>query len=409
MGAIYTLGISTGTVIRNNLIHEIWGHEQSGSGGIYPDEGTSGVLVENNVVAGTIYGGFSIHYGRDITARNNIFALSRDRQISRGRADMKTTFSFERNIVLYDGGELMGGSGAITSSGSNVYWCTSAPVRFPDGATLAQWQAQGYERDSVVADPLFADPRRLDFRLKPGSPALKLGFQPIDTRACGLYGPKAWTSLPRAVKRPAFAYPAKPAPRPLLLNEGFEQQDPGTSADQAVTWGEAGEARVRVTDEAAASGRQSLKFADAAGLDYPFNPHIWYVPNLEQGLVALDFDVRLESGAVACVEWRDAASPYNVGPSIVIDGSGELTAAGRAITRLSPGTWSHVRMVAGLGARAAATWRLEVRPAGGSAQVVEGLPCGRGFKKLQWLGFVSNATTAAVYYVDNVQLQTLKR
>jgi hypothetical protein len=37
----------------------------------------------------------------------------------------------------------------------------------------------------VIADPLFVDPLNYDFRLRPESPAFKLGFQPIDTSAVG--------------------------------------------------------------------------------------------------------------------------------------------------------------------------------------------------------------------------------
>ncbi len=38
----------------------------------------------------------------------------------------------------------------------------------------------GYDEHTVFADPMFVDPERGDYRLKPESPALKLGFQPID-------------------------------------------------------------------------------------------------------------------------------------------------------------------------------------------------------------------------------------
>ena len=38
---------------------------------------------------------------------------------------------------------------------------------------------------SVVADPLFVDPNSDDFRLKPDSPALKLGFHRIDQSKIG--------------------------------------------------------------------------------------------------------------------------------------------------------------------------------------------------------------------------------
>ena len=41
------------------------------------------------------------------------------------------------------------------------------------------------DAESVVADPLFVDPENGDFTLKPESPALKLGFRPIDVSIVG--------------------------------------------------------------------------------------------------------------------------------------------------------------------------------------------------------------------------------
>lgn len=37
----------------------------------------------------------------------------------------------------------------------------------------------------MIADPLFANPGSYDFRLRPGSPALKLGFHEIDMKNVG--------------------------------------------------------------------------------------------------------------------------------------------------------------------------------------------------------------------------------
>jgi hypothetical protein len=51
----------------------------------------------------------------------------------------------------------------------------------------AWWQARGQDRHSLVADPLFVDPKKDDYRLKPGSPAFKLGFQPIPVEKIGPY------------------------------------------------------------------------------------------------------------------------------------------------------------------------------------------------------------------------------
>jgi hypothetical protein len=49
-----------------------------------------------------------------------------------------------------------------------------------------QWQEKrGQDKHSLIADPLLADPEHGDFSLKPDSPALKLGFQPIDLSRVG--------------------------------------------------------------------------------------------------------------------------------------------------------------------------------------------------------------------------------
>lgn len=48
--------------------------------------------------------------------------------------------------------------------------------------TIEKWQERGFDQHSVVADPMFVDPEHGDYRVKAGSPALKLGFQnfPMD-------------------------------------------------------------------------------------------------------------------------------------------------------------------------------------------------------------------------------------
>ncbi len=49
----------------------------------------------------------------------------------------------------------------------------------------AEWQARGQDKHSVVADPMFVDIDKDDFRLRPGSPAFKLGWKPIPVEKIG--------------------------------------------------------------------------------------------------------------------------------------------------------------------------------------------------------------------------------
>jgi parallel beta-helix repeat protein len=49
------------------------------------------------------------------------------------------------------------------------------------------WQAAGEDQHSLVADPRFVDPANDDYRLRPDSPAWKLGFQPIPVERIGPY------------------------------------------------------------------------------------------------------------------------------------------------------------------------------------------------------------------------------
>lgn len=51
---------------------------------------------------------------------------------------------------------------------------------------LGEWQRQDFDTNSVVEDPLFVDPEHDDYRLRPESPALKLGFLPIDVSQIGI-------------------------------------------------------------------------------------------------------------------------------------------------------------------------------------------------------------------------------
>ncbi len=207
MGGIYTLGVSPGTVIRNNMIHDIDANHYGGWG-IYHDEGSSHLLVENNVVYNTKFAPFNIHYAKEIMVRNNIFALGRLQQLSRGRMEQHKSVYFENNIVYWKEGVLLDknwkdhnytfyfhpknkkGNREVNSTFEmdyNLYYNPKLPVDSIDfnGNNFKDWQKRGKDHHSIYADPLFVDPENYDFKLKLGSPAFDLGFENIATDLIG--------------------------------------------------------------------------------------------------------------------------------------------------------------------------------------------------------------------------------
>ena len=77
-------------------------------------------------------------------------------------------------------------SGALTPEvirvDRNVYFCPGVTEYKPGYSykTFAEWQQAGFDVNSVLADPLFVNAAQDDYRLKPESPALKLGFERAD-------------------------------------------------------------------------------------------------------------------------------------------------------------------------------------------------------------------------------------
>jgi hypothetical protein len=407
MGGIYTLGLSPGTVIRHNSFHDIDSFDYGGWG-IYFDEGSAGIVAENNLVDRTKTGGFHQHYGKENTVRNNLFAFARIGQLQRSRDEAHLGFTFERNLVYWDEGPLLHGNWnnrAGFALNRNLYWCaTGEPVSFA-GQNLEQWQASGQDRDSLVADPRFADPAKGDFRLAEGSPAAKVGFEPFPLTGFGRQTP-ASPEVARAFPR-AFP-PPPPPPPPTPIEEDFEVPDVGsrcpgaqTHEDEAVT-----EATARVTDEQAAGGKHSLKLSDRPGQKYPWNPHFFYDPSFAGGTAEGRFDARFEGGATFFHEWRDNNAPYRVGPTLRVRPDGTLVSGDRELMKLPLHTWLRFEIAWGMTPELAGRFTLRVSQLGASPlpATFADLPCNPGCKTLRWFGFCSEGDDTGAICIDNIVL-----
>ncbi len=411
MGGIYTLGVSPGTVLRGNVIHDVFAYSYGGWG-LYTDEGSTGILLEKNVVWDTKSGGFHQHYGKENVLRHNILAFSREPQIIRSREEAHLSFTLEQNIILTDNGLPLGGN---WSNGNfrldrNLYWDAAGAELVFAGRDWDEWRETGQDRASVVADPQFADAASRDFRLRPGSPAFALGIEPLGELAqAGLYGDAEWVRRPLAVQHravdPAMRPPNRPAAPPDRIEDDFEDTPAGEPARGARTSGEEKGAAIRVSEETAASGKRSLKFLDAPGLPHPWQPHLVYTVGWRRGTAYGRFDLRLEPGAILWHEWRDNANPYTVGPSVRFLGDGRVRAGDRDLTRIPLSTWCRVEIRAPLG-KGAGTYDLTITVPGRAPETFPALPCGSAaWRSLDWLGFVSEATETTVFYVDSLQFR----
>ena len=182
---------------------------------IYFDNGPSDVLVYGNITARNTIGGIMLsHYAVNVTIENNIFVDSDQSQAYLMLYGRTSNVRFRNNIFCYSKPDAdymrihvspeVDPPDAVSEHDYNLY----AP---PPGAqptfsglpgeatirtgmvtnedidtSLEAWKSMGFDANSIIADPGFVDPANDNYDLKPDSPALKQGFQPIDASRIGL-------------------------------------------------------------------------------------------------------------------------------------------------------------------------------------------------------------------------------
>jgi len=426
MGGIYTLGPSEGTTIRNNIFHDIYAYSYGGWG-LYTDEGSTGILVENNLVYGTKTGSFHQHYGRENVLRNNILVNSREHQLQVTRVEDHLSFTFENNIVYWTNhSPALAGPWEQNRqlTRSNLYWNVgNTQVLFTDKSlsawqnttvpapatnnsnTLPAWANQKREQDSSVADPLFVNVAKRDFRLKQTSPALKLGFKPIDYAKAGVYGDRVW--IAKANQATYRQLEIAPPPPPSSIRRNFESDTAGQPPDGPELYVDNQGDSILVTDETAASGKHSVRFTDAPGLSEIWKPHLAERARFTQGQVQNHFSLRLEPGDDLTFEWRDwSMAKYETGPQLFIR-DGKLHVGSRALLDLPTAQWIRFEITAALDQASTQKWLLKVTLSGQPPREFKDLAfTSLKFKTLTWLGFTSNANSQTVFYLDDFEVFT---
>ncbi len=206
MGGVYLLGKQPGTVVRNNLIHDIKS-KNYGGWALYPDEGTSYVVLENNVCYNASDSLFHQHYGTMNVVRNNIFAFGGKYPVMYSNREPHIGILLERNIIIAKDqpafcigyspenkiGNLTENDPGILQeivSTNNIIFdiekeVTAVATKNKRYSLKETQRIFGIDTDSIEADPRFYDFKKLNFALKENSPAYKTGFKDIDISDVG--------------------------------------------------------------------------------------------------------------------------------------------------------------------------------------------------------------------------------
>ena len=194
--------------IDHNRLHDMTynGYPGYPAAAVYLDlDGMYNCAVTNNVIY-NIAGKYGVHVrGANHIIRNNIITFegpdllspfvlapgSRPAYVAvKGPPIRNHQYTYENNIVWSSLPSIYHVIGkpeedTFKRVDNNVYYSPKGNYSFGK-MSLDQWRQRGLDAHTQLTDPLFVDRVGHDYRLKPQSPALALGFQPIDTSQIGL-------------------------------------------------------------------------------------------------------------------------------------------------------------------------------------------------------------------------------
>tara|TARA_R110002096_G_scaffold48836_1_gene129198 strand:- start:1574 stop:4261 length:2688 start_codon:yes stop_codon:yes gene_type:complete len=439
MGGFYNLGNAPGTVIRGNHVHHVASYRYGGWG-LYTDEGSGDVLMENNLVHDTSEAGFHQHYGYANRIRNNIFAFGEEAQVQRSQNEGRLNFVYENNIVVWDPESplLDGGEGnwkfhETRERGEpkdsvifrrNLYWPTDGKV--PEyltekDFTWEEWRKMGRDAGSLFADPLFENLDARDFRLKPESPAAKIGFQSWDLESAGVRrdGPdgNAWRQLAASGHDyPTWEAEAKPWPAPPYQIElqTFERVGLGGLGIRGGKWTSHGKGEtIGVTEEVSSPlplagqpgtvSKRSLEVRDAPGLERSYEPVLDVNPPWETGRITGRFDIMAREGADWFFEIRGKGGEFAAGPYLRWQNGklGANNAYSTALADLPPGEWIRVEIAA---TTASGKWSVNLTREDGSTLEFPDLTCKPTWDNAGYLLWSAIGTTETSFFIDNLTL-----
>ncbi len=168
-----------------------------GNYGIDMDDGSANYHVYNNLCIGI---GVQNRDGSHRVVENNII-INANESVSYHVGHVNNHDRFVRNIVVvsskYDNFNDHKGfmyqmlyppdkEPWVSQLDYNLLYNDTPSMAATKDYSMDQWHQHGLDVHSVVADPMFVDPANGDYRVKPNSPALKLGFVNFEMDKFGL-------------------------------------------------------------------------------------------------------------------------------------------------------------------------------------------------------------------------------
>jgi hypothetical protein len=193
--AINVSGAGEGDVIRHNYLHDIFASEWV-SGVLRTDDWQRGTTWEENIIYRSNAGAWE-HKGANRVINNyaiDVLPEGYFRMLaSRNACCIVDGSVIQRNLFYSPNGAAVfytyhGGPQQLATSKveHNLYYCRGAAQEISTPKFLQALRAQGVAETDVYADPMFVALAPGDFRLKPDSPALKMGIKQIDLKSIGL-------------------------------------------------------------------------------------------------------------------------------------------------------------------------------------------------------------------------------
>ena len=216
--------------------------------GIYLDDYTCGTTVFGNIMTGAGRGGVEIHGGGDNLVENNIVvnagqylfeylpmpqggdAFAGVRHVFAGNHSSRNILvateegatpyrinARQDNLVATEQGvstdrnnrgPSISATDYPTMDHNLVWFGENAPFvihqQFVGVKGWAAWLKMGHDKDSILGDPLFVNAKAGDYRLRPDSPAWKMGFKPIPVDQIGCFKSAERVSWPIAPNQDRF-------------------------------------------------------------------------------------------------------------------------------------------------------------------------------------------------------------